>query len=54
MQVISSILHIGNVKFDDLNGSSKKDYIKSIKKDDLESEKSLNSFCQVIFNIFLM
>lgn len=49
MKVISSILHLGNVKFDNLNNSSKKDYVKSIKKDDQESENSLNSFCEVFF-----
>ncbi|RMZ97229.1 unconventional myosin-Ic isoform X2 [Brachionus plicatilis] len=47
-KIISSILHLGNIKFEDLNGSSKRDYIKSVKKGDFESEMALENFCSLL------
>ncbi|CAF0868028.1 unnamed protein product [Brachionus calyciflorus] len=48
LKIISSILHLGNVKFENLSTASKKDYIKSIKKSDGECENSLENFCHML------
>lgn len=44
--IISSILHLGNIEFD-IDGQSKKDQVYSLKNCDLNSNIALENFCTV-------